>query len=135
MSYIVMITQGPVVRDDRRAWENLEESIEKATEGDVPIVHSQLIDRLTAKFPCICDLDDDQFDDGVWTDGPLRNNAGHFVTVLGIVPQRVDEVLPFLIEVSNGLGLFVFDQQSARIHRPAIAGKFAFARAWWKFWA
>lgn len=134
MGYLVTITRMPIPNDDHQAWSNLRETLAKAAGTEVPRVYLQLIDRLTSKFSCICDLSNDEVDDGVWTDGPLRNNAGPLVTTLGIVPERVEDVLPFLIETSNGLGLTVFDQQTGRIYRPKKAEGEKANRPWWKFW-
>ena len=85
--------------------------------GKWPIVCKDLHDRLTAAYPCICSLPDDQVDDGVWSDGPLINNFGHRAAVLGIGFSRVEEVLPFLVKTANDLGLIVFDWQTNLIHR------------------
>jgi hypothetical protein len=131
MSYIVTIVQGPIPLDDQEAWKAMNAKLGKPLEGDVPKVYHVLIDRLTAKYPCICDLPEDKVDEGVWTDGPLRNNAGPEVTTLGIESSRIEEVLPFLIEVSNDLGLAVFDPQEAKVYRPKDTPR----KPRWKFWA
>ena len=87
-------------------------------EPSPPQVFRNLIDRLTAKHPCICDLDDDVLDSlGVWSDGPLRNNIALKAPVLGMVYSRVDDVLPFLIGTARELGLTVFDWRTEQIHR------------------
>jgi hypothetical protein len=116
MSYNIAVVVPRVADDDRRAWERLDAMI--AEEGPTPQVFTMLHDRLTARFPCICDLPEDQVDDGVWSDGPLRNNLGHRASVLGLVPERVDETLPFVIETANDHGLVVFDWATGKIHRP-----------------
>ena len=133
MSYTLVIARPPVPEEDAAAWKAMSDLAERETDGEVPPVFHALIDRLTARYPCICDLPDDQVDDGAWTDGPLRNNAGPVVTVLGLASGRVQEVLPFVVETAGQLGLVVFDEQEGRIYRPgrAAAGK----RPWWKFWA
>jgi hypothetical protein len=77
-----------------------------------------LVYRLTSRYPCICDLPDEQVDDGVWCSGPLRQPSYTRATVLGLIYPRVDEVLPFVIETATALGLTVFDWQSGEIHRP-----------------
>ena len=116
MSYNVAICVPPVPADDREAWQQIDTLTEQR--GPVPPVFSELIVRLTARYPCICDLPDDQVDDGVWSDGPLLGNVGHKVTVLGMVYSRVDEALPFLTKTANELGLIVFDWATQEIHRP-----------------
>ena len=116
MSYNVAITLPSIQAVDVSAWAGLDALID--AEGPVPSVFTELLARLTARYPCICDLRDEQVDDGVWSDGPLRNNLGHRASVLGMVYSRVDEVLPFLIEQANSLGLVVFDWATETIHRP-----------------
>jgi hypothetical protein len=116
MSYNVAISLPGISEDDASAWVEVDDVI--AAEGPVPDVFAELLARLTRRYPCICDLPDEQVDDGVWSDGPLRNNLGHRASVLGMVYSRVDEVLPFLIEQANSLGMVVFDWATGMIHRP-----------------
>jgi hypothetical protein len=116
MSYNVAICTPPVLADDAAAWKALDDLID--AQGVVPPVFKALHDQLTSKYPCICDLPDDKVDDGVWSDGPLWNNFGHRVAMLGMVYSRVEEVLPFLVQTANALGLTVFDWGGPTIHRP-----------------
>lgn len=116
MSFTFAIVAPPVAVDDETAWRELDGLLE--TEGDAPAVFRTLHDQLTAKYPCICDLDDDSVDEqGVWSDGPLWNNFGARAAVLGLIYSRVDEVLPFVIESATALGLTVFEWDKA-IYRP-----------------
>jgi hypothetical protein len=118
MSYNVAITLPDIPSSDADAWAALDDVIN--TKGEVPPIFSNLLSRLTRRYPCICDLPVEQVDDGVWSDGPLRNNLGHRASVLGMVYSRVDEVLPFLIEQATSLGLVVFDWATETIHRPLV---------------
>ena len=68
-----------------------------------------------AKYPCICDLPDEQLDEGAWVDGPLIDNFTHRAAILGIAPTRIGEVLPSLIETATAMGLTVFS--SPRLER------------------
>jgi len=120
MSYNVAITLRDMPAADAAAWAELRAAID--TKGPVPPIFAELLARLINRYPCICDLSDEQVDDGVWSDGPLRNNLGHRASVLGMVYSRVDEVLPFLIEQANALGLIVFDWATKTIHRPDPGG-------------
>jgi hypothetical protein len=117
MSYNVAITLPELPAADAAAWAEVDAAID--AEGPVPPVFAEFLARLTNRYPCICDLPDEQVDDGVWSDGPLRNNLGHRASVLGMVYSRVDEVLPFLIDQANALGLLVFDWATGTIHRPS----------------
>ena len=137
MSYTLVIVRPPVPEDDAAAWELVWGLSEGPADGEVPAVYYELIDRLTARYPCICDLPDETVDDGAWTDGPLRDNAGPAATVLGLASGRVAQVRPFVVETAGRLGLVVFDEQEGRIYRPGPAGEPTATgkRPWWKFWA
>lgn len=115
MSYTIAVVVPPVSSQDADAWNELDSLIER--EGSPPVVFRDFHDRLTAQFPCLSSLPDDQIDDSVWSDGPLWNNFGHRVAVLGLMYSRIEEALPFLIESANSLGLVVFDWVSEEIHR------------------
>ncbi|MFL5340518.1 MAG: hypothetical protein ACJ8F7_10240 [Gemmataceae bacterium] len=115
MSYNVAIVIPPIPADDAAAWSGLDGLIEQR--GQRPVVFQRLHDRLTARYPCMCAVPDDQIDDTVWSDGPLINNFGHRAAVLGMSYSRVHEVLPFLVETANALGLVVFDWATGIIHR------------------
>jgi len=116
MSYNVAIVVPPMPFDDLAAWESVDGVIEQ--EGPRPAVFQELHDRLTARYPCMCSVPEDQIDDTVWSDGPLLNNFGHRAAVLGISYSRVEEVLPFLVETANVLGLVVFDWATESVYRP-----------------
>ncbi|MGP0064475.1 MAG: hypothetical protein ACLQGP_12870 [Isosphaeraceae bacterium] len=115
MSYDVAIVIPPIPLDDAEAWAALDGFIEE--QGPRPAVFQELHDRLTARYPCMCSVPDDQIDDTVWSDGPLINDFLHRAAVLGVSYSRVEEVLPFLVETANGLGLVVFDCSSETIYR------------------
>lgn len=119
MSYNIAIGKPPIPQDDKAAWEWVDEMAD-ADDDSPPVVFHTLIDVLTERYPCICDLADVVDEEGVWSDGPLRNNINLKAPVLGIVYSRVDEVLPFLVEKANSLGLVVFDWGSETIHRPTV---------------
>jgi hypothetical protein len=114
MSYNVAIVIPPVLTDGPEAWEALDALVEE--NGPRPAVLQELHDRLTARYPCMCSVPDDQIDDTVWSDGPLINDFGHRAAVLGMSYSRVEEVLPFLVETATGLGLVVFDWATGIIH-------------------
>jgi hypothetical protein len=116
MSYNVAICTPPIPSDDAAAWEVINSLID--AQGAVPQVFKELHDQLTAKYPCICTLSDDEVDEGIWSDGPLWNNFGHRAAVLGMSYSRVEEVLPFLVRTANALGLVVFDWGGPTLYRP-----------------
>jgi hypothetical protein len=116
MSYNVAICTQPIPVSDQEAWQAVDALID--AKGEPPEVFRELHDRLTTKYPCICTLSDDEVDNGVWSDGPLWNDFGHRAAVLGMVYSRVEEVLPFLVNAANDLGLVVFDWGGPSIYRP-----------------
>jgi hypothetical protein len=116
MSYVITIVAPRIAEDDATAWQELDALLE-TDDAPAAAVFRVLHDQLTARYPCLCSLSDDEIDDGVWSDGPLINNFGCQVANLGISYSRVDEVLPFLIETANALDLAVLDAQSGYIHR------------------
>ena len=117
MSYIVSITRNDIPANDGLAWIHME-SLYNNDSGDPAPDFVELINKLKGKYPCICDLPDDEVDDGAWSDGPLVNNAGKNITTLGVVFSQVENVIPFLIKTSNQMGFVVFDGQTGIISRP-----------------
>jgi hypothetical protein len=115
MSFNVAVVCSPVAVDDRRAWDQLDEQVQAPGEPDFRL--TDFISALTMRYPCICELADEEVDEGVWSDGPLHRNAGNRAAVLGIVYSKVYEVLPYLLETADRLGLTVFDFQNHTIHR------------------
>jgi hypothetical protein len=127
MSYNVAIVIPPISGNDAEAWAVLDALIDQ--EGPRPAVFQDLHDRLTARYPCMCSVPDDQIDDTVWSDGPLIDNFLHRAAVLGISYSRVDEVLPFLIATANKLDLVVFDWGTETIHRSSPIPQQRFPRS------
>lgn len=117
MSYTVTITRNDIPNDDKQAWDYIETLYAAESEKSSPDFVN-LIEKLTEKYPCICDLPDDLVDDGVWSDGPLVNNAGDKITTIGVVYSQVENVIPFVIETANRMGFVVFDGQTGSIARP-----------------
>jgi len=121
MSYNISITRSDIPKDDKLAWKYMEE-LYNNDNGKASSDFLELIKKLTERYPCICDLPDDKVDDGVWSDGPLVNNAGDKITTIGVVFSQVESVIPFIIETSNNLGFSVFDGQIGKIFRPLNHG-------------
>jgi hypothetical protein len=122
VSYTIGLLIEPASSDDATAFKQFNALADASAPNEQPhptfvAVHAEL----TARFPCICDLPDDQIDDGVWSDGPLINNFGAGQAVIGFVFSHVETVLPFVIEVARKHGVTVFDWQTETIHRPGDA--------------
>ena len=119
MSYSVGIQLGSIPSDPTIAFEQFNALADALTIDDHPSSTFVAIHHdLTARFPCICDLPDDEVDDGVWSDGPLINNFGDQVAVIAFSYSTVETVLPFVIEVAHKHGATVFDGQTSTMYRP-----------------
>jgi len=115
MTYTVAICNASLPKDFGEA-DDLFSLLVDEPEPHPEIFHT-LIDRLTARYPCICDIPDDD-ESSPWSDGPLRQESYTRATVLGMVFPKVDETMPFVIETATGLGLTILDWQTGLIHRP-----------------
>lgn len=116
MSYTITFTRNTIPANNNEAWKYLEKLQEQETDEQSEDF-LDLIEKFKEKFPCICDLSDDEIDAGVWSDGPLSNNAGKNLTTLGIVSSAVETVMPFLVKIANENNFVVFDYQSRKIFR------------------
>lgn len=108
---------GDAPANDAAAAAELERLYQEHLAGDpLPAAPELLafIGEITARYPGLTDLDDDHIDDGVWSDGPLTDDASGPILYLGVVWSRVDEVVPFLVARARSRGLNVFDPQETR---------------------
>ena len=118
MSYTVGLLLTSAHSDDAHAFKEFTALVE-VTDIEEPHPTFVAVHReLTARFPCICDLPDDQVDDGVWSDGPLINNFGQQQAVLGLMYSTAETVLLFVVKIANKHGITVFDWQIRSIYRP-----------------
>jgi len=115
-----MFSVLPIPESDEEAWDEFDEREEKNEDSEKEPHHQlkELIEKLTAKYPCISTLPDEKIDDGVWADGPLSNNIVGDLAVLAIVFSKVDEALPFIKKTTKELGLVFYDPQEESIIRP-----------------
>ncbi len=119
MSYTVGLLIEKSHSDDATAFEQFNALADASDINDPPHPAFVAVHReLTTRFPCICDLQDDEVDDGVWSDGPLIDNFGVRQAVIGFMFSHVDTVLPFVIEVARKNEITVFDWQTEIVHRP-----------------
>lgn len=120
MSYSLVFSRVEIPNDVSDPWEWVNGEIEKYYEDDRgphPTLQ-ELYDQLTAKYPCICDLSDEEIDNGVWADGPLINNFAQDLAMVSISFSVIEEVAPFVIETANALNITVFDHQNQTIYSP-----------------
>ena len=115
-----MISALPIPADDAEVWGDFDarsDAFEQHCKPPLPAL-SELIERLTTRFPCISELREDQLENAVWADGPLVDGVMHDVAVLTVVPSRVAAVVPVIREVAKALGLAVYDPQGEQVWRP-----------------
>ncbi|MCX7071296.1 MAG: hypothetical protein NTW01_09930 [Gammaproteobacteria bacterium] len=120
MSHLLMISAAPIPADDAEVWGDFDarsEAFEQHGKPPLPAL-LELLERLTARHPCISELREDQLESAVWADGPLRDGLMHDVAVLTVVPARVAVVLPLVRDTARALGLAVYDPQAEQVWRP-----------------
>ncbi len=116
MSYTVTFVPTKVSGTDSEAFEQVEALQERygPTENDAR--HPALVnlhDALVARFP-----ETEDPDDAPWSDGPLIENFGSELGMVAIAFSRVEEVVPFIVEVALARGITVLDDQTGLVHRP-----------------
>ncbi len=116
MSYIIVITRSDIPLDDNIAWEHVRQ-LNKNDSGKPSKDFIFLLKKLMERYPCICDEQEDDDRDFIWSDGPLLNNAGENITILGL-SSDIDEAMPFIVKTANSMGFVVFDEQEGKIYRP-----------------
>lgn len=122
MSYSIDLIIEKLSADQQQAWQEIEALREVYYEDERPVAAQlqQLHAQLTTHYPCLCDFaeDDPAMDDSPWADGPMINNFSHDMGMLAIVYSKVEQVLPFIIQQANQLGITVADGQDGQIYRP-----------------
>ena len=135
MGYVIHIWEEPVPTSLEHADELVGELI-RAPKTAVPNPKNvEAAARLTAKYP----FEEDPWADPegeVWSDGPLTPRRGERIWSVGVLSQYLSEVQPFVVSVSNQLGLIVYDMQLGKAYLPdgTVLSSPAPARPWWKFW-
>ena len=96
--------------------------------SEVELAHSEdqnphdeflrLHNTLTDKYPCMCDMDEDDIDECVWSDGPLINNFSKDIAVLGMTNSAASEFGGDIYDMILENGFWIFDYQSSSIYQP-----------------
>jgi len=115
MSYAVHFWSQPIPKTLDQATE-IFDSLQSAPKRQNPLFQL-LAKRLTARFPCITEIDEDD-PNLAWSDGPLDGITQDATYGIGILSQRVDEVQPFVVETATSLGLVVMDDQQGEVYLP-----------------
>ena len=69
-------------------------------------------------YPCICDVDEEDIDDCVWSDGPLINNFSKEVAVLGVTYSAAGEFGSDIFDIILGNGFVILDYNSETVYQP-----------------
>lgn len=120
MSYNFAISRIPLPDDVQDPWSWINEIVEEEMNDDSTKAHPEFVElhkALTEKYPCICDLPDDEVDDGVWSDGPLINNFLDRCAVLGITYPNVEKSGSDIFSIILGKGFTIFDYQAESIYK------------------
>jgi hypothetical protein len=138
MSYTVDLIVGPLPTSDKSAWKAIE-NLRTRYYDDKREKSQALITlhvELTAKYRCLSSYADDEDDeDCPWADGPMLNNFSSEMGMLAISFSRAGEVVPFIVEKANSLGITVADGQTGKIHRSkSSASPEEKQKPWWQFW-
>lgn len=120
MSYILALTSLAAPEQDAQAWEWLEtlkqQDDEEKETSPVLLTFYQV---LTDMYPCLSSYapGDTMREYSPWSDGPLINNFGHQLAVLGL-SRNVERVTWFIVFRAKEMNITVFDEQTGTIHRP-----------------
>jgi len=135
MSYVIHIWEEPVPTSLEHASELVGQLIRAPKAAEPNPKYVEAAKRLTAKYPFGEDPGVDP-EGEVWSDGPLRPRRGERIWGVGLLSQYVSEVQPFVVSVSNQLGLVVYDMQLGKAYLPdgTVFSLPAPAGPWWKFW-
>ena len=122
MSYTIEIYTSTLPDDDQQALAQAEQ-IKVAYRQESGKIHPglrKLHGLLIKEYPCLSSYEDDEeegMDDCPWSDGPLINNFGAQMAILGIRNHQ-DEVLAHILSCAGKLQLSVIDPQEGVLYRP-----------------
>jgi hypothetical protein len=122
MSYTIELIPSQLPPNTDEAWAVIER-LSDSSDDEHCHPHPSFIRlhaALTAKYRCLSSYgDDEEADECPWADGPMLGNFGTRIGMLALLTDRVDELLPFIIQEAGELGISVADGQTGQITRPA----------------
>ncbi|MEP7300029.1 MAG: hypothetical protein ABI699_00755 [Caldimonas sp.] len=114
MSYVLHIWEHPVptgVLDADRI-----HTLLTGQDGSQNPKFLELAKRLTARYPCLTTVGDDE--ESVWSDGPLDGRTDEPIYGIGVQSGSASAVIPFVADAAGALGLTVYDMQAGTVHLP-----------------
>lgn len=120
MSYDIAVWEGERPANHAAALETYNEMWARYEDTDEPASDRILsyIEELTAKYPDLDDLPDDDVDDSPWADSPLQGNVMGPFFYFALVPSKADETVPFIVETARRHELVCFDPQQEKLLWP-----------------
>ena len=85
---------------------------------EIESIYKDFHSEITKKFPCLCELSDDEIDEGIWSDGPLIDNFTTKAPVIGFSYSKVEEAFPEVGKIALSMGLSILDWQSETVYNP-----------------
>jgi hypothetical protein len=123
MSYVIHIWQTPIPTSVLQAERICDRLQDKEAPQNPKFI--ELAKRLAVRYPCRSQMtyDEDEYEDdreGVWIDDVMDGISPNPVLTLGIRIQykNVIEVMPFVAETANALGLTVYDGEIGECYLP-----------------
>lgn len=115
-----MVSAPPFAADDAQVWDDFDQRSDAWEAEHRPPLPAlvEFIERLTARFPCVSELREDQLDSTVWADGPVADGLMHDTAILTLADSKTAAVIPVVRELARALGLAVYDPQSEHVWRP-----------------
>jgi hypothetical protein len=120
MSYALQIWEAPIPSTVQEA-ADINEQLQDEFGSQNPKFIA-LARQLTKRYPCISQLtgeEEEGYEEGVWSDGPLDGETSNPVYGVGITSDHIAEVLPFVVQTAQSLGLTVYDDQVGQVHLPS----------------
>jgi hypothetical protein len=116
VSFDLAVWEGPKPQTDTDALAEFERLYAEhigsgSNEAPSPAIR-EFVAAITTDHPDLTDLPDDEIDEGVWSDGPLINNARGPFFYFGIVWSRAEDVAPTVARIAAKRGLVCFDPQA-----------------------
>jgi hypothetical protein len=117
MTYDVALWVGEHPADDAAAAQAFDELWERYEDSSEPPAKRILdcIDELTAKYPDLDELPNEEVDDSPWAEGSLRRNVIGPFFYAALVPSKADETIGFIAETARRHDLICFDPQQDRL--------------------
>jgi hypothetical protein len=119
MSYVLQIWETPIPSTVQEA-ADINKQLQDQ-EGPQNPKFIALANQLTKRYPCISQLtgEEEGYEEVVWSDGPLDGETSNPVYGVGITSNHIAEVLPFVVQTAQSLGLTVYDEQAGQTHLPS----------------